>query len=50
MSSTILIILTVVAVLALSLVAFLIIRRQRCVRALRARGWTFIHRPGPQWR
>jgi hypothetical protein len=49
MSSTIMIILIVVAVLALSLVAFLIIRRQRYVRALRGRGWTFESGPSLEW-
>src|SRR4029077_1410877 len=37
--------LIVVAVLVLALIAFLIIRRQRYVRALRERGWTFESRP-----
>ena len=41
MSSTIVIILVVIAVLIISLIAFLIIRRQRYVPALRGRGWTF---------
>jgi hypothetical protein len=45
MSSTIVIILIVVAVLVVGLIAFLIIRRQRYVRALRGRGWTFESRP-----
>lgn len=45
MNSTIVIILIVVAVLVLALIAFLIIRRQRYVRALRGRGWTFESRP-----
>jgi hypothetical protein len=40
MSSTIVIILIVVAVLVVGLIAFLIIPRQRYVRALRGRGWT----------
>ena len=44
-SSTIVIILIVIAVLVLALIAFLIIRRQRYVRALRGRGWTFESRP-----
>jgi hypothetical protein len=35
----------VVAVLVVGLIAFLIIRRQRYVRALRGRGWTFESRP-----
>jgi hypothetical protein len=39
------IILIVVAVLVLALITFLIIRRQRYVRALRGRGWTFESRP-----
>lgn len=43
--SNIVIILIVIAVLALGLIAFLIIRRQRYVRALRGRGWTFESRP-----
>jgi hypothetical protein len=45
MSSTIVIILIVIAVLVVGLIAFLIIRRQRYVRALRGRGWTFESRP-----
>jgi hypothetical protein len=45
MSSTIVIILIAVAVLVVGLIAFLIIRRQRYVRALRGRGWTFESRP-----
>ena len=45
MSSTIVIILIAIAVLVLSLIAFLIIRRQRYVRALRKRGWTFESKP-----
>ena len=49
MSSTIVIILVVIAVLILSLTAFLIIRRQRYVRALRGRGWTFESRPSLEW-
>jgi len=40
-SSTIVIILIAIAVLVLALIAFLIIRRQRYVRSLRKRGWTF---------
>jgi hypothetical protein len=44
-SSTALIILIVIAVRVLGLVAFLVIRRQRYVRALRGRGWTFESRP-----
>jgi hypothetical protein len=49
MSSTIVIILIVITVLAVGLVAFLIIRRQRYVRALRERGWTFEARPSLDW-
>jgi hypothetical protein len=45
LNSTIVIILIAVAVLVLALIAFLIIRRQRYVRALRGRGWTFESRP-----
>jgi hypothetical protein len=45
LNSTIVIILITIAVLVLALIAFLIIRRQRYVRALRARGWTFESRP-----
>ena len=45
MSNTIVIILITIAVLILALTAFLIIRRQRYVRALRGRGWTFESRP-----
>jgi hypothetical protein len=45
MSQTVVIILIVIAVLVLGLIAFLIIRRQRYVRALRGRGWTFESRP-----
>jgi hypothetical protein len=44
-SSTLVIILIVIAVLILGLIAFLIIRRQRYVRALRGRGWAFESRP-----
>jgi hypothetical protein len=44
-SSTIVIILIAIAVLVLALIAFLIIRRQRYVRALRKRGWTFESKP-----
>jgi hypothetical protein len=39
------IILITIAVVVLALFAFLIIRRQRYVRALRGRGWTFESRP-----
>jgi hypothetical protein len=49
MSNTIVIILIVIAVLAVGLIAFLIIRRQRYVRALRGRGWTFESRPSLDW-
>jgi hypothetical protein len=49
MSSTLLIIVIVIAVLVLGLIAFLIIRRQRYVRALRERGWTFESRPSLEW-
>jgi hypothetical protein len=49
MSSTIVIILIVVGVLVVGLIAFLIIRRQRYVRALRGRGWTFESRPSLDW-
>ena len=49
MSSTIMIILIVIAVLVVGLIAFLIIRRQRYVRALRGRGWTFESRPSLDW-
>ena len=45
MSNSIVIILITIAVLILALTAFLIIRRQRYVRALRGRGWTFESRP-----
>ena len=45
MSSTIVIIFIVIAVLVVGLIAFLIIRRQRYVRALRGRGWAFESRP-----
>src|SRR4051812_10298752 len=46
MSTTeIIIIIIVIAVLLLGLIAFFIIRRQRYVRALRGRGWTFESRP-----
>jgi hypothetical protein len=44
-SSTVVIILITIAALVLALIAFLIIRRQRYVRALRGRGWTFESRP-----
>jgi len=43
MSSTVIIL--VVVVVVLGLVAFLIIRRQRYLRALRGRGWTFDSHP-----
>jgi hypothetical protein len=49
MSSTIMIILIVIAVLVVGLIAFLIIRRQRYVRALRGHGWTFESRPSLDW-
>ena len=49
MNSTIVIILIVIAVLAVGLMAFLIIRRQRYIRALRGRGWTFESRPSLEW-
>ena len=45
MNSTIVIILITIALLVIALIAFLIIRRQRYVRALRGRGWTFESRP-----
>ena len=45
MNNTIVIILIAIAVLMLALAAFLIIRRQRYVRALGGRGWTFESRP-----
>ena len=45
MNSTIVIILITIAVLVLALIAFLIILRQRYVRALRGRGWIFESRP-----
>lgn len=45
MNSTIVIILITIALLVLALIAFLIIRRRRYVRALRGRGWTFESRP-----
>ena len=41
MNSTIVIILITISVLVLALIAFLIIRRQRYVGALRGQGWTF---------
>jgi hypothetical protein len=49
MSNTIMIILIVLGVLVVGFVAFLIIRRQRYVRALRGRGWTFESRPSLEW-
>jgi hypothetical protein len=45
LNSTIVIILIAMALLVLAVIAFLIIRRQRYVRALRGRGWTFESRP-----
>jgi len=45
LNSTLVIILITIGVLVLALIAFLIIRRQRYVRALRGRGWTFESRP-----
>jgi hypothetical protein len=44
-SSTIVIVMIAIAVLVLALIGFLIIRRQRYVRALRKRGWTFESKP-----
>jgi hypothetical protein len=41
LNSTIVIILITIAVLVLALIAFLIIRRQHYVRALRGHGWIF---------
>jgi hypothetical protein len=43
--STTAIILLVVAALVIGLIAFFVIRRQRFVRALRGRGWSFESRP-----
>jgi hypothetical protein len=43
--NTVVIIVIAIAVLVLALAAFLIIRRQRYVRALRGRGWIFESRP-----
>jgi hypothetical protein len=45
LNSTIVIILIAIALLVLAVIAFLIIRRQRYVRALRGRGWIFESRP-----
>jgi hypothetical protein len=45
LNSTLVIILITIGVLVLALIAFLIIRRQRYVRALRGRGWIFESRP-----
>lgn len=45
MNSTVVIILIAIALLVLAVIAFLIIRRQRYVRALRGRGWIFESRP-----
>ena len=45
MNSTIVIILIAIALLVLAVIALLIIRRQRYVRALRGRGWIFESRP-----
>jgi hypothetical protein len=45
LNSTIAIILIAIALLVLAIVAFLIIRRQRYIRALRGRGWIFESRP-----
>jgi hypothetical protein len=45
LNSTVVIILIAVVLLVLTIIAFLIIRRQRDVRALRGRGWTFESRP-----
>jgi hypothetical protein len=44
-SSTTVIIVIVIVVLVLALIAFLIIRRQRYIRSLRMRGWTFESKP-----
>jgi hypothetical protein len=40
LNSTVVIILITIALLVLAIIAFLIIRRQGYVRALRGRGWT----------
>jgi hypothetical protein len=45
MSNTIVIILVAIGVLVLAVIAFLIIRRQRYIRALHGQGWTFESRP-----
>jgi hypothetical protein len=49
LNSTIVIILIAIALLVLAIIAFLIIRRQHYVRALRGRGWTFESRPALEW-
>jgi hypothetical protein len=49
MSNTTVIILVTIGVLVLAVIAFLIIRRQRYLRALRGRGWTFESRPVLDW-
>jgi hypothetical protein len=46
LNSTVVIILIAMVLLVLVIIAFLIIRRQRYVRALRGRGWTFESRRG----
>jgi hypothetical protein len=49
MSNTTVIILVTIGVLVVAMIAFLIIRRQRYLRALRGRGWTFESRPALDW-
>ena len=47
MSDVMTIVVVAVVAAVLALIAFLIIRRQRYVRALRGRGWTF--ESSPRW-
>jgi hypothetical protein len=49
MSDVTTIVIVAVVVVVLALIAFLIIRRQRYVRALRSRGWTFETSPRLEW-
>ncbi len=49
MSNTTVIILVTIGVLVVAMIAFLIIRRQRYLRAPRGRGWTFESRPALDW-
>src|SRR6476646_4256602 len=49
MSRTAVIVLVIVAVLVIALITFLIVRRQRYIRDLRGRGWSFDSNPALEW-